>query len=207
MRIQGDAKRNQVIEGAKRAFLQEGFAGVSTDAIAREARISKRTLYSYYPSKEELFIAVIRHLTLENPQTRILDFMQEVNPLTADELRAALFIIAQKVSITMMCEEDLTLLRTIIADAHRFPQLTESVRATFPERAMKEIAQILERARTNGIPIHRGDTELLVRLFMGPILSYIMMDGLLKPAIPTQPPDSETLTILINLFMNAILLS
>ncbi len=48
-------KHLQVTEAARRLFMQHGFSGTSTDAIAREAGVSKATLYSYYSSKEVLF--------------------------------------------------------------------------------------------------------------------------------------------------------
>jgi TetR/AcrR family transcriptional repressor of mexJK operon len=44
------AKRDQIREGAQRVFLERGFAGTSTDAIASEAGVSKQTLYAYYAS-------------------------------------------------------------------------------------------------------------------------------------------------------------
>lgn len=69
------AKQGQILSGARRVFLREGFAAASTDVIAREAGVSKRTLYSYYPSKEELFQDVLRGLTIENPQTQVLEFV------------------------------------------------------------------------------------------------------------------------------------
>ncbi|MBD0354642.1 MAG: helix-turn-helix transcriptional regulator, partial [Rubrobacteraceae bacterium] len=50
------AKRDQILDGARRVFLRDGFAGASTDDIAAEAGVSKRTLYAYYPSKEDLFV-------------------------------------------------------------------------------------------------------------------------------------------------------
>ena len=74
------AKRDQILVGARRVFLCDGFAASSTDAIAAEAKVSKRTLYAYYPSKEDLFVDVLRKLTIENPQTRALESMEGMSP-------------------------------------------------------------------------------------------------------------------------------
>lgn len=199
------AKREQVLEGGRRVFLREGFAAASTDILAREAGVSKRTLYAYYPSKEELFVDVVRRLTLENPQTRVLDFVQGLQPRSPEELRAALLKLAQKIITTMMQPEDLALLRAIIADSHRFPQLIEILRSTVPERAMIEITFMLERARENGIAIQQGDKEIMTRLFIGPLLSYVLFDGLLHLHRQPQPPGEEKLEEIVNLFMKAIL--
>src|ERR1043165_9827735 len=45
---------------ARHAFLTSGFPGATMDAVAAAARISKQTLYRHYPSKDELFAAVVR---------------------------------------------------------------------------------------------------------------------------------------------------
>ena len=56
----GGAKRRQVMDGARTAFLSAGFDGASMNDIARAAGVSKGTLYAYFDSKEQLFEALIR---------------------------------------------------------------------------------------------------------------------------------------------------
>jgi len=51
------ARRNDVLEAATGCFLRAGFAGTSLGAIARSASMSKATLYRYFSSKEEIFMA------------------------------------------------------------------------------------------------------------------------------------------------------
>ena len=53
-------KFDQVLEGARTIFLAVGFEGASVDDIAREAGVSKATLYSYFPDKRLLFTEVAR---------------------------------------------------------------------------------------------------------------------------------------------------
>ena len=48
----------QVVEGARKVFLRDGFEGASVDAIAKEAGVSKATLYSYFADKRLLFLHV-----------------------------------------------------------------------------------------------------------------------------------------------------
>src|SRR5215467_14104370 len=54
-----NAKRRQIIEGARRMFLAQGFDAASMGSIAREAGVSKGTLYVYFKSKEDLFEAIV----------------------------------------------------------------------------------------------------------------------------------------------------
>jgi AcrR family transcriptional regulator len=50
----------QVLDGARAVFLRDGFEGASVDEIAREAGVSKATLYSYFPDKRLLFMEVAK---------------------------------------------------------------------------------------------------------------------------------------------------
>src|ERR1700751_4544390 len=52
-------KAESILAAAKRTFLAGGFGAVSMDTIAREAGVSKATVYAHFGSKEELFGAVI----------------------------------------------------------------------------------------------------------------------------------------------------
>jgi TetR/AcrR family transcriptional regulator, mexJK operon transcriptional repressor len=197
------AKRDQILAGARRVFLRDGFAAASTDAIAAEARVSKRTLYVYYPSKEELFADVMRKLTIENPQTRALETIEEMSPGSEGELRRDLLELAEKIVTTMMQPDYLALLRTTIADTHRFPQLGGIFRATVPERALRSFAIFIERGRERGVVGPGVDGGTAARMFVGPLLTYAVLDGLLAEG-PPRPPAREKIEEIVDLYMKAI---
>jgi len=197
------AKRDQILDGARRVFLRDGFAATSTDAIAAEARVSKRTLYAYYPSKEELFVDVLRRLTLENPRTRALESMEGMSPKNRKELRGDLLELAQKIVTTMMQPDYLALLRTTIAEAHRFPQLGGLFRTNLPERAMGSFAGFIERSRGRGIVRKDVNGEAAARMFVGPLLTYAVLNGLLVEG-PPQPPEPEKIEEIVDLYIKAI---
>jgi TetR/AcrR family transcriptional regulator, mexJK operon transcriptional repressor len=202
--LRARAKREQILAGAQRAFLRDGFAATSTDAIAAEARVSKRTLYSYYPGKEELFADVMRGLTLENPQTRALESIEEMSPGSEEELRRELLELAQKIVATMMQPDYLALLRTTIADTHRFPQLGGIFRATVPERAMRSFAVFIEKSRKRGVVGTGVDGDTAARMFVGPLLTYAVLDGLLTEG-PPRPPAREKIEEIVGLYAQAII--
>lgn len=62
------AKREQILRAAERLFLQNGFALTSMDAITAAAGVSKQTVYSYFPGKENLFEMVLRDLVARHVQ-------------------------------------------------------------------------------------------------------------------------------------------
>jgi AcrR family transcriptional regulator len=54
-----EERRREIIEAARRCFLQNGFHQTTTDEICREASITPGGLYHYFGSKEEIISAVI----------------------------------------------------------------------------------------------------------------------------------------------------
>lgn len=56
------ARYRRVIRGAEELFKRNGFKGVTMEAVAREAAVSKVTVYSYFKNKDELFIVVAERM-------------------------------------------------------------------------------------------------------------------------------------------------
>jgi TetR/AcrR family transcriptional repressor of mexJK operon len=197
------AKRGQILAGAREVFLRDGFAAASTDDISRKAGVSKRTLYAYYPSKEDLFAEVLRTLTVENPRTRVLDSIRGMEPTSREELREVFLELGRRFVATMMQTEYLAFLRTLIADTHRFPQLGEIFRSTVPERGLREGCAMLERAQRSGV-VAAGDPEVMMRMFMGSMLTYAMIDGLFRPEGQHSPPSPEDIEETVDLYLKAV---
>ena len=55
-----DARPGELLVAALDLFVAHGYAGTRVEAVARRAGVSKGTLFLYFPSKEELFKAVVR---------------------------------------------------------------------------------------------------------------------------------------------------
>ena len=58
-------RRNRIVDAARHLILKNGLKGTTMEAIAREARIAKPTLYAYFPDKESVFGAIVAALTAE----------------------------------------------------------------------------------------------------------------------------------------------
>src|SRR5512141_1441343 len=59
------SKRRQIIDGARKVFMDLGFDGASMGEIARSAGVSKGTLYVYFADKNRLFEAIVEQEALE----------------------------------------------------------------------------------------------------------------------------------------------
>jgi AcrR family transcriptional regulator len=68
LRLVGEAdssKRRQILDGARKVFMDLGFDGASMGEIARAAGVSKGTLYVYFADKNRLFEAIVEEESLE----------------------------------------------------------------------------------------------------------------------------------------------
>src|SRR4030095_3322437 len=115
--------RQRIRAAAHRLFLQQGYLATSIDAILAEAAISsKETLYRHYANKEALFVDVLSHLTMEQP-----GFSEKLaalpTPQDLPSLRQALTILAREILSMLSQPGYLPLVRMIIAESPRFPQL------------------------------------------------------------------------------------
>jgi AcrR family transcriptional regulator len=196
------AKRDQIRAGAERMFLERGFAGTSTDAIAAASGVSKQTLYVYYPSKEDLLVDVLRHLIHEDAQHT--PWVVEQDGLaTVREVRQALSALARTLVANLMHPEYLALMRVVIAETPRLPQLGRLFRSAIPEQVLAHVAQILERGRATGV-VAEVDVDAAARLFTGALLTYVLLDGLLVGDAPSQPPSDERIEAVVHLFLRTI---
>ncbi len=200
----GRAKRNQILGAARKLFLEQGFAETSMEAIREEAGVSKPTVYNYYPGKEELFADVLRRFIDEN----FGDWLQgEVAsgsfPATREELRDVLMELAEGFIATLMRPEYLALARVVVAETPRVPRLGKLFRQAVPERVMERVAALLERAGERGIA-EVGDVDAARRMFIGPLLTYVLLDGVLVADGEPRPPEPERIGGIVDLYMKAI---
>src|SRR6266487_1731807 len=194
--------REQIRAAAQQLFLQHGYLATSTDAIMVEAGISsKETLYRHYASKEELFVDVLGHLTLE--QQHISSTLSEMPPPhDLQSLRQALATVAREILSIMIQPEYLALLRVIIAETPRFPQLGSLFRATVPERGLFMLTALLRQAREQHI-IADVDLDAVTRALQGGLLTYALLDIYLAGE-DAHPPSLERADAIVEVIMGAL---
>ncbi len=196
-------KREQILTGAQRLFLTHGYAETSTDAIAKATGISKETLYAYYPNKETLFAAVLHHLVdvLANDQFTEIEHTMLTNQ---QAFQQALIDLAQRIIRSTMQPDYLALVRMIVAESRRVPQLGTLFRATIPMQGLAHLSRLLEYAQQQKL-IQVEDVEIAARMFIGSLLTYILTDGLILVEEHPHQPNQSHITTIVNLFFKALL--
>ena len=119
LHIVGDedsSKRRQILDGARKVFMDLGFDGASMGEIARSAGVSKGTLYVYFADKNRLFEAIVEAEALEQGQSAFnFDPARDV-PTTLMDFGQAY--------IQVLCRPGGgSALRTVMAIAERMPDV------------------------------------------------------------------------------------
>jgi TetR/AcrR family transcriptional regulator len=81
-----ERKRNVILDAARTVFSRQGYAGAAVDKVALEAGVAKGTLYLYFKSKEELYLAALAR-DMGDLARRARSEMAE-SPNLRDQLRA-----------------------------------------------------------------------------------------------------------------------
>jgi AcrR family transcriptional regulator len=117
------AKRAAIAGAALRLFVQDGYERTSVDAIAAEAGVSKRTVYSHYADKEQLFLAVVED-TYEALMDQVTVMAEEQFGQAADLRQGLLGFIGTVAHAMNSSPERNALVRLIITESPHFPALT-----------------------------------------------------------------------------------
>lgn len=181
--MRGDgAKRRQIIDGACRMFLAQGFDAASMGSIAREAGVSKGTLYVYFKSKEELFEAIVEEqCRVQAEYVFTLDEQAEIeSELTRFGEGLVRFLSNRPGGISP--------LRTVIAISDRMPELGAKFYRSGPGRGIDILRQYLERKVAARI-LKPHDSEVAAAQFISSCLSITFKPMLFNFAGP--PNDGQ----------------
>jgi TetR/AcrR family transcriptional regulator, mexJK operon transcriptional repressor len=173
-------KAEAVLAAAERAFLAAGFGAVTMDAIAREANVSKATVYAHYTGKEELFGAVVARLS----ERRFYGF--SVAALDPAEIEVSLTTIAARFLGLVLSQEAIALNRIIIGEVSRFPELGGVFWRAGPERTRAQIEAFLRRAAVIG-SLAVPDPRLAAEQFIALARGEIHLRSLLRLEDPSDP--------------------
>jgi len=110
----GRERKKKILSAATDLFLSVGYGETSIDAIVEKAGGSKATLYSYYPTKADLFRAVVDSIVTnqEGPDLRV-----------ATGVRDTLVAFAEHRLRVVFTRKHRALIRLIVAERDRFPDI------------------------------------------------------------------------------------
>jgi AcrR family transcriptional regulator len=152
------SKRRQILDGARKVFLDLGFDGASMGEIARSAGVSKGTLYVYFADKSRLFEAIVKEEQIEQGKVAFnFDPERDVETTLPEFGRAY---------IQLLCRPGGgSAIRTVMSIAERMPEVGRRFYEQVLARTVNRFAAYLEaRARIGDLVI--DDYELAAWQFM-----------------------------------------
>jgi TetR/AcrR family transcriptional repressor of mexJK operon len=164
-------KRAAILAAAREVFLRLGYEGASMEAIAAAADVSIMTLYRHAESKEDLFAAVISMACDPSHEA-------EWNAVMKMPLRDILVVSGMFVQEKLANPATTALLRVVVAESTRFPELAETAYRGFVGHHEKMIEDLLEQkdeARGLGTAARRKLSVAFVdRLFGADMLRTLL---------------------------------
>jgi len=158
-----DARPGEIIAAALALFADRGYAATKLEDVATAAGISKGTIYLYFPTKEELFRAVVRQAVLPNLEAAEAQFSRHEG--SCGEL---LRVLAQR--FLQLLDSDLTAVpKLVVAESGNFPAIAQFYADAVLRRAFALIEGILTRGMQRG-EFRRTDVHAVLPLFAGPFL-------------------------------------
>ena len=133
-----------IVDRATALFLRAGFEAVSIDTIAAEAAISKRTFYSRFSGKADLFTAVVVRFV----EKRMV--LMDAISAGPGPLKHQLEAFATEFLRVASQPDTVALDRMVTAEVGRFPELGRIVYDFAVSRALGAIEKILDQACTKG---------------------------------------------------------
>ncbi|MGA9299487.1 MAG: TetR/AcrR family transcriptional regulator [Bradyrhizobium sp.] len=183
LRLVGDAdssKRRQIIDGARKVFLDRGFDGASMGEIARAAGVSKGTLYVYFADKNRLFEAIVEEESLEQGKLAFnFDPERDV---------AAILMEFGQAYIQVLCRPGGgSAIRTVMAIAERMPEVGRRFYTNVVAVTVARLADYLKaRAKLDNLAI--DDFELASTQFTQMCQASLFMPFIFQVA-PAPSPD------------------
>lgn len=182
-----------ILDAARALFLRDGYAATSTDAVAREAGVSKATLYARFRSKDELFVAVV---TREGAEL-VLSLDRTPERDIASDLRD----VAVAASALLLSPAVLGMHRLVASDLDR-SSIADAFYRSGPGDLNRRLARMLQDAMERG-ELRSADPHLAATQFLGVIVGDLQLQALLGVGVPSSRVSKATAIAGAEMFLRA----
>lgn len=158
-KISSDERRNHILDIAYKAFIEDGYAGASMSRIAASLGGSKTTLYNYFASKKDLFVAVA-----DRECTKLFDNIFVATEIGGD-FRARTIELARRLLSAMLSDDMIASYRLIVAESGRFPDVGHAAHEIALRRGIQHLSAFFRRAIDAG-EMRPADTRVAAEQFL-----------------------------------------
>lgn len=173
-----DARPSEIVAAALAEFAERGFAASRIDDVALRAGVSKGTIYLYFDTKEALFEAVVREFL--SPLLDNVDLLQRDEGMASADL---LRLVISTVYRELVATERRQIMRMLIAEAGRFPQLVEFYHREVVSRGKSALKAIVARGVSRG-EFRNSPATTHPEVILGPCIMAAVWKMLFEPFDP-----------------------
>lgn len=190
------SKRRQILDGARKVFMDLGFDGASMGEIARAAAVSKGTLYVYFADKCALFEAILEQEALDYGQV-VFNFDPKRDPETT-------LTDFGKAYIQLLCRPGGgSAIRTVMAIAERMPDVGRRYYLRVLDKTINRLADYLKAHVASG-DLRIDDCDLAASQFMELCKASLFLPFVFQAApAPSEERMTEVVTSATRMFLSA----
>jgi TetR/AcrR family transcriptional regulator len=173
-----EARPGELLEAALALFVEKGFAATRVEEVAARAGVSKGTLFLYFPSKEELFKAVVRE-TIAGRFTEWNDELTRFEGNSADLLRHCMQCWWERIGMTTASG----ITKLVMSEAGMFPEIAAFYQQEVIGPGHDLLRRVLQRGMDRGEfrPLHM---EYAVYSLIAPMIFLLMWKHSMAPCCP-----------------------
>jgi AcrR family transcriptional regulator len=188
-----EMRRQQILDAALPIFSRKGFAATTTSEIAKAAGVAEGTIYNYFPTKRELFIAVIKNLIIT------MHLMELIEKLPGDGTPLIFHDILQD-RLVFAGNENVSHIMGLMSEIQRDPELKKLYAEQFLAPFFIKMEAAYERMTASG-KIRKMNPAIATRLVGGLIIGFILLSTIEGDKSPMHKIPREQL---VNELMNFI---
>jgi len=190
-------RRQQILDAAMDVFSRKGFHLAPTAEIAREAGIAEGTIYNYFPSKRELFIAVIKNFVITVPLLELID------KLPQGDIAVTFGHIIQN-RFKLVESENVSRILSLMAEVIRDPELKDLWTTQFLQPFLSKMERIHESLKTTG-KFRSIEPSILVRSIGGMFLGFLILKIMEGDASPLKRlPQEKVIASMSELILHGL---
>jgi AcrR family transcriptional regulator len=190
----GERTRQQIMEAAIDLFNTQGYHGTSMRQIAETAGIALGGIYNHFPSKEDIYSAVVLEY---HPVNYILPRLEQIEEQTIEQ---SVRQVAGQVFESLNTDQSYLNLMFVELVEFRGRHLPEVLRQVFP-RSLSFARQIQQKkGRLRDIPL-----PVMVASFVGLILFYVFFNTSFRQVLGDEGAGEDDLDHILDIFLYGIL--
>jgi len=153
-----------IVAAALTVFAEKGFAGAKMDEIAARAGLSKGAVYLYFPTKEDVFRAVVEQAVAPNIDA-LGQALLAIDMPFPDRVRTLLPRFGEIVTAKPLG----AVAKMVLGESRNFPELAKVWHDNVVARGISLICQVVEQAQEKG-EVRTGDPRIHAFSIMGPMM-------------------------------------